>query len=207
MVPKRFMIVAGEPSGDLLAADLVRALRDEMPMLKHEHQLQPLHASLAPEFFGAGGPAMAKAGVELVFDMTRHAVVGISDVLRKLTTFRRLLHRLVQAAEERQPHTIVCVDFSGFNLRLAGAIRRKVARQRGPFRNWNPTIIQFVSPQVWASRPGRARWMARHVDLLLSIFPFEKDWYARHAPGLKVEFVGHPIVDRHAGFTRRGISA
>lgn len=208
------MVVAGEPSGDLLAADLVRALRRRVgvhasacsapgkeSMLKHE--LQPLRASLAPEFFGAGGCAMAKEGVDLVFDMTHHAVVGLSDALRKLATFRRLLHRLVRVARERQPHAIVCVDFSGFNLRLAAAVRREVARQRGAFLNWNPKLVQFVSPQVWASRPGRARWMARNIDLLLSIFPFEKEWYARHASALRVEFVGHPIIDRYAGFSRQ----
>lgn len=205
MVPKRFMVVAGEPSGDLLAADLIRALRQELAITDAESTqfMQPLHASLAPEFFGAGGPAMAKEGVDLIFDMTRHAVVGLSDALKKLVTFRRLLRRLVEAAVQRQPHAIICVDFSGFNLRLARAIRKEVRRHGGPFRNWNPRIIQFVSPQVWASRPGRAQWLARDVDLLLSIFPFEKDWYARHAPRLNVEFVGHPIIDRYASIPRR----
>ena len=161
------MVVAGEPSGDLLAADLVRALREELAAAEAETSgfSQPLHASLAPRFFGAGGPAMAREGVELLFDMTRHAVVGHSDALKKLLTFRRLLHRLVDAAIERQPHAIICVDFSGFNLRLARAIRKAVARRRGPFFNWDPKIIQFVSPQVWASRPGRARWLACYVDL------------------------------------------
>jgi len=198
------MIVAGEPSGDLLAADLVRALREELAAADSETSGfgQPLRASLEPRFFGAGGPAMARQGVELLFDMTRHAVVGLSDVLKKLLTFRGLLHRLVEVASERQPHAIICVDFSGFNLRLARAIRKTVARRRGPFFNWDPKIVQFVSPQVWASRPGRARWLERYVDLLLSIFPFEKDWYAEHAPSLKVDFVGHPIVDRYAGFTK-----
>jgi len=201
MVPRQFMLVAGEPSGDLLAADLVRALREEIPAAEHDGAAgQPLHASLEPRFFGAGGPAMAKAGVELLFDLTRHAVVGLSDALRKILTFRQLLLRLVHAAEERQPHAIICVDYSGFNLRLARAIRKRVDRHKGPFRNCDPKIIQFVSPQVWASRPGRAQKLARNVDLLLAIFPFEKDWYARRAPDLKVEFVGHPIIDRYAEF-------
>lgn len=196
------MIVAGEPSGDLLAAELARHLRHELPAVESEGTdfVQPLRASLAPQFFGAGGPAMAQAGVELIFDMTRHAVVGLSEVIRKLATFRQLLRRLVDAAVQRQPHAIICVDFSGFNLRLARAIRKEVSRQRGPFRNWSPKIIQAVSPQVWASRSGRAHWLERDIDLLLSILPFEKDWYARHAPGLNVEFVGHPIIDRYAGF-------
>jgi lipid-A-disaccharide synthase len=202
MVPKQFMIVAGEPSGDLLAADLVRELREELATSEADTGgfAQPLRTSLEPRFFGAGGPAMAQAGVDLLFDMTRHAVVGLSDALRKIFTFRTLMRRLVQAAVERQPHAIICVDFSGFNLRLARAIRRTAEQHRGLFSNWNPKIIQYVSPQVWASRPGRAQWLARNHDLLLSIIPFEKDWYALHAPRLKVEFVGHPIVDRYADF-------
>jgi len=209
MVPKGFMVVAGEPSGDLLAADLVRALREAFTTIDAGSGgfSQPLHASLAPRFFGAGGSAMAREGVELIFDMTQHAVVGLSDALRKLATFRRLLKTLVHAALQRQPHAIICVDFSGFNLRLARAIRQQANRQRGPFCNWNPKIIQFVSPQVWASRPGRAQWLARDADLLLTIFPFEKDWYARHAPGLKVEFVGHPIMDRYADWKGERLSA
>ena len=207
MAPREFMIVAGEPSGDLLAADLVRALRQELAIADADTSgfSQPLRASLEPRMFGAGGPAMAEAGVELLFDMTRHAVVGLSDALKKILTFRQLLGRLVDAAARRQPHAIICVDFSGFNLRLAGAIRKRVNGQRGVFRNWDPKIIQFVSPQVWASRPGRARRLERDIDLLLSIIPFEKDWYARHAPGVQVEYVGHPIIDRYVNFRRKSI--
>ena len=67
-----------------------------------------------------------------------------------------------------------------------------------PIPGWNPRLVQFVSPQVWASRPGRARILEAHHDLVLSILPFEVEWYARHAPGVRVEFVGHPLVDRHA---------
>jgi lipid-A-disaccharide synthase len=209
MVPKKFMIVAGEPSGDLLAADLVRALREELGVCEADTSGfgQPLHASLEPRFFGAGGPAMATERVELLFDMTCHAVVGLSDALKKILTFRRLLRQLVDAAVQRQPHAIICVDFSGFNLRLAHAIRRTAARHRAAFFNWDPKIVQFVSPQVWASRPGRARRLARDLDLLLSIFPFEKEWYARHAPKLQVEFVGHPIVDRYADFVEPAVGS
>jgi lipid-A-disaccharide synthase len=156
--------------------------------------MQPLRASLEPMFFGAGGPHMAGAGVELAFDMTRDAVVGLSDVLKKFWTFRRRMLDLRALAVERQPHAIICIDFSGFNLRLARAVRRTI--RSGAFQNWNPKIIQFVSPQVWASRPKRAKRLQQNVDLLLSIFPFEKEWYHRRVPKLHVEFVGHPMVDR-----------
>ena len=77
------------------------------------------------------------------------------------------------------------------------AVKKYVRSHQGPFANWNPKLIQYVSPQVWASREGRARKMAQDFDLLLSIFPFEKEWYAERVPRLRVEFVGHPIIDRH----------
>jgi len=143
---------------------------------------------------------MAAAGVELAFDLTAHAVVGLVEVLKDYGHFRRLFHQLLELARKRQPDVIICVDFSGFNRRFAGAIKKYVRDRRGPFFNWNPKLVQYVSPQVWASREGRARQMARDLDLLLSIFPFEQEWYAKRFPNLKVEFVGHPIIDRHAPF-------
>jgi lipid-A-disaccharide synthase len=194
------MVIAGEASGDALATELVIALRRELleTLARPTPDTQPLHTALAPVFFGAGGPRLAAAGVDLAFDLTRHAVVGLVEVLKRLGEFRRLFQQLLDLAVARQPDIIVCVDFSGFNRRFARAVQERVRAQRR-FANWLPRIVQFVSPQVWASRPGRALQMARDFDLLLSIFPFEKDWYARHAPGLRVEFVGHPLVDRFAG--------
>jgi lipid-A-disaccharide synthase len=129
--------------------------------------------------------------------MTQHAVTGLSDVVKNLLKFRQLHQQLVRLACDREPDALICVDFSGFNRRVAHSVREYVRRRRGWFHDWKPKIIQYVSPQVWASRPGRAQKMARDYDLLLSIFPFEKDWYARHTSGFRVEFVGHPIVDRY----------
>src|SRR5213082_267581 len=98
MKPKFVMVIAGEPSGDLLAAELVKALRIEL--IEAEAQpsddLQPLRTTLEPRFFGAGGPRMAEAGVELAFDMTTHAVVGLIEVLKKYGKFRRFLHQLLR---------------------------------------------------------------------------------------------------------------
>ncbi len=191
------MVVAGETSGDTLAAELVNALRQEHAARFSDTTPghQPLQTGLQPRFIGAGGPSMAAAGVRLEIDMTAHAVIGLAEALKKLLDFRRLFHQLLSVALQNTPDTLVCVDFSGFNRRFAHAVRRRASQS--VFRNWNPRIVQFVSPQVWASRPGRARLMARDFDLLLSIFPFEPDWYAKHAPRLKVVYVGHPIVDRH----------
>lgn len=182
------MVIAGEPSGDALAAELVQALRAEA-----ESHGQPAKPEL--RFFGAGGPKLASAGVELAVDMTQHAVIGLWEVIKSYGKFRRIFHELLDLAEKRRPDLLICVDFSGFNRRFAHALRARAAKSNG---QWNPRIVQYVSPQVWASRPGRATKMADDYDLLLSIFPFEKDWYAKRAPKLKVEFVGHPMLDRFA---------
>jgi lipid-A-disaccharide synthase len=194
MNPKQFMLIAGEASGDTLAAELVSALRNALAA-------NPQSSIRNPQFFGAGGPRMAAAGVELAFDMTQHAVIGISDVLKNYFKFRRLFHQLLKLAIERKPDAIIGVDYGGFNLRFGHAVKEYV--RNNPFSKWNPKVIQFVSPQVWASRPGRANLMAADYDLLLSIFPFEKDWYAKRVPKLRVEFVGHPMVGRFSSVGTR----
>ena len=173
------MLIAGEASGDLLASELVSALRAQWPDAK---------------FFGAGGAKMAAAGVELAFDLTQHAVLGLTDVLKNYFKFRALFHRLLALAVARKPDAVIGVDYGGFNLRFGHAVREYIRNH--PEANWRPKILQFVSPQVWASRPGRANLLAADYDLLLSIFPFEKDWYAKRVPELRVEFVGHPMLDR-----------
>jgi lipid-A-disaccharide synthase len=177
--PKTFMLIAGEASGDLLAAELVSALRGKLP---------------DANFFGAGGAKMSAAGVDLAFDLTQHSVIGISDVLKNYFKFRRLFNQLLALAIERKPEVFIGVDYGGFNLRFGHAVKEYV--RNNPFSKWNPKIVQFVSPQVWASRPGRANLLARDYDLLLSIFPFEKAWYAQRVPQLRVEFVGHPMIGR-----------
>jgi lipid-A-disaccharide synthase len=178
------MLIAGEASGDMLAAELVSAL---LAASKRSED------GRVPQFFGAGGSRMAAAGVELAFDLTQHSVIGMSDVLKNYFKFRRLFNQLLKLAIERKPDAIIGVDYGGFNLRFGHAIKQYVRAHPG---DWNPKIIQFVSPQVWASRPGRANLLAADYDLLLSIFPFEKDWYAQRVPKLRVEFVGHPMVGR-----------
>jgi lipid-A-disaccharide synthase len=175
---KTFLLIAGEPSGDLLASELVLALRAQWPDAK---------------FFGAGGARMAAAGVELAFDMREHAVVGIPTP-GKLLALRYVSRELLFLAADRKPDAVIGVDYGGFNLRFGHAVK-EYARSH-PKNNWNPKVVQFVSPQVWASRPGRAKLLEADYDLLLSIFPFEKDWYAQRVPKLRVEFVGHPMVDR-----------
>ncbi|MBL9127809.1 MAG: lipid-A-disaccharide synthase [Verrucomicrobiales bacterium] len=175
------MLIAGEPSGDLLAAELVAALRSRLAAPG-----QP-----PPSFIGAGGSQMAAAGVRLSVDLTDFAIIGLSDVLRNLWRLRRILREMLDLACAERPDAVVCVDYGGFNRRFAAAMR---ARQPD---DWHPRLVQYVSPQVWASRPSRAKTLARDLDLLVSILPLEKPWYAARHPRLRVDFVGHPILDRH----------
>ena len=193
------MVIAGETSGDMLAAELVAAIRCELgrERVPATWDYQPLKSSLAPRFFGAGGPRMNAAGVELALDMTDHAITGISEVLKNYGKFRRFFKQLYNRALEQEPDVIICVDFSGFNRRFAHAIRRYARSHSDWFHDWNPRIVQYVSPQVWASRESRAYQMAADFDLLLSIFPFEREWYAARVPRMRVEFVGHSMIDRY----------
>ena len=166
-VPKRhkLMIVAGEPSGDAHAAALVKALRE--------------HAEL--ELFGATGPLMREAGVETVVNSDELAILGIVEVGRVFPKFLKAFRELKAAALQRAPDAIVLVDWPEFNLRLASALHRR-----------NLKVIYYISPQLWAWRPRRVNKIKRDVDLLLSILPFEIDWYKQH--GVEhVEFVGHPL--------------
>lgn len=207
MKPKSFMFIAGEASGDLLAGELVEELRRQLaaeaPLFTPD--AQPLETSLEARFFGAGGPRMEAVGVDLAVDMTAHSVVGLSDVVKKSLAFWRVFRQLKGLALARQPEVVICVDFSGFNRRFGHAIRRAAGSRGDWFHNWAPLLVQYVSPQVWASREGRAYRMARDFDLLLSIFPFEKGWYGARVPAFKVEFIGHPIMDRYANAVRESV--
>jgi lipid-A-disaccharide synthase len=185
----RIMFVAGEASGDTLAAELIQALQAEA-------RRRAIPAPL--EFIGAGGPCMAAAGAQLTFDLTAHAVVGIWEVLKNYRKFKVFFKKLLEQAQIQQPDLLVLVDYPGFNLRLARAIKSYVRRRPGSFHNWQPRIAYYVSPQVWAWHASRVRQIAEDVDLMLAIFPFEKDWYAERAPHLPVTYVGHPLIERYA---------
>lgn len=175
------MIIAGEASGDTLGAELVKAV-----------QAEP--GGREVEFFGAGGPKLAAAGANLAFDLSAHAVVGIWEVLKNYGKFKGFFDQLLALAEQRKPDCVVLIDYPGFNLRFAKALR---ARAR-----WKPKIVYYVSPQIWAWHESRVHQIARDIDLMLAIFPFEKAWYAKRKPNFRVEFVGHPLVDRFAGLER-----
>ncbi len=169
------MFIAGEASGDANAAELVKSLRAQAPDV---------------QLFGAGGPKMRDAGMELLLDLTEHAVVGLVEVLKNYGTFRRIFNQLLMEVGRRKPDAVVLVDFPGFNLRFAKAVKQRYPQTK---------VIYYISPQLWAWHASRAKQIERDVDLMLAIFPFEKAWYAAHAPKLHVEFVGHPMIDRFAG--------
>ena len=181
---KTILMIAGEASGDLLGAELIESIRR-----------QPGGDEV--DFIGAGGPRMEAASLRPEFDLSEHAVVGIWEVLKNYFKFRRLFRHLLELATRREPDAIVLIDYPGFNLRFAKAIRRYNAQGDGAFREWQPKIICYVSPQLWAWKEGRVYQVAKDIDLMLSIFPFEKDWYAERVPSFAVEFVGHPLVDRY----------
>ena len=166
------MFIAGEASGDTNAAAVIQCLSAQ---------------GLKLQVFGAGGPKMQAAGMELLLDLTQHAVVGLVEVLKNYGKFKRIFDSLLAEVGRRQPSAVVLVDFPGFNLRFAKALKRRYPQTK---------VIYYISPQLWAWHASRAKQIERDVDLLLTIFPFEKAWYASHAPRLRVEFVGHPFVER-----------
>ena len=153
----------------------------------------------APLSSAPGGPKMAAAGVELEFDLTQHSAIGISDVLKNLFEVSAGCSTGCSnwpSGKNRMPSSAWIT--AGSICASATPSNNKCAKHPSASTPWYPKIIQFVSPQVWASRPGRANRLAADYDLLLSIFPFEKDWYAQRVPELRVEFVGHPMVGRFA---------
>lgn len=195
----KVMWIAGEASGDVLATELAIELRKTIAEATIEKSpfSQPLFTPLEPYFFGAGGEKMRANNIDILIDFTKNSAIGPYDTLKNLKFYKDAFNKLLDAAFEHTPDLIICVDFSGFNLRFASELRRRIKRHKREFFKFNPIIVQYISPQVWASRPWRAKKIAENFDLLLSIFPFEKEWYKNHVPELRVEFVGHPLLDRY----------
>jgi lipid-A-disaccharide synthase len=162
------LLSVGDTSGDVVASDFVRELRALRP---------------GTRFVGMGGAEMARAGVELVVDQRDVAVNGLVELLPDLPRIVRAWRRMVAALRASAPDLVVLVDSSGFNLPFA----RRARRQSIP-------TLYYVAPQVWGWRTGRIRKIARRVDRLAVIFPFEPDVYA--GTGVVAEFVGHPLVER-----------
>ena len=162
--------VAGEASGDARAAELMNALKAINPDLR---------------FLGAGGPRMRELASEPFDDWIAQAgVLGLWDVLKHYGYFRRKFHRMLGQIAQTNPRAIVLVDYPGFNLRLAKTLRA---------RAFPGKILFYISPQVWAWNRGRIAKMARFLDLMICVFPFEQPMY--EASGLPTLFVGHPLLE------------
>lgn len=166
---RKIMIVAGEASGDGHAAKLVCALREAEPKIVYE-------------FFGAAGPKMRDAGVEAVVQSDALSIVGLAEIGLALATFLRAFRKLKSAAERRDPDVVILVDFPDFNLKLAKSLKK-----------FGFTIIYYISPQLWAWRKYRVDAIKRYVDLMITILPFEKEWYLKHGV-THVEYVGSPLA-------------
>jgi lipid-A-disaccharide synthase len=163
----RVMISCGEPSGDLYAGALAAEIRRREP---------------EADIFGFGGPRLAGAGGRLIGDFHGISVTGLTEALRVLPRSFAMLRVLAAAARDQRPDVFVAIDFPDFNFRLMAALHRL-----------GIPVVYYVSPQLWAWRPGRMQTMKRYVDRVLVIFPFEEDLYRRE--DVPVEFVGHPLVD------------
>ncbi|MBS1938736.1 MAG: lipid-A-disaccharide synthase [Bacteroidetes bacterium] len=166
---KRLYVIAGEASGDLHGANLVRAL------LQHADGEQL-------EVRAWGGDRMQAAGAHVVKHYRDLAFMGFTQVLMNLRTILRNIRACKEDILRFRPDAIILIDYPGFNLRIA-----EFAHGQGI------KVFYYISPQVWAWKAGRAKTIKRVVDRMFVILPFEKDWYARH--GMEVEFVGHPLLD------------
>lgn len=167
IVKPLLLIVAGDPSGDLHASNLIKALKRREPSVR---------------VAAVGGPLCLAAADEFIEDLASRGVTGFLEPLLKIPFLLKLRARLKSFLDERHPTALVCVDYYGFNRRVL-----PLARAAGV------PAFYFVSPQVWASRPGRVKVLKRLVRKMLVIFPFEEKLY-REA-GVPVEFVGHPLLD------------
>ncbi|MFH1241877.1 MAG: lipid-A-disaccharide synthase [Pseudomonadota bacterium] len=161
------MIVAGEASADLHGSNLVKAIRRSDPGVT---------------FWGIGGKRMERAGVKILVPCSEMAVVGVTEVLVRLRTIAKARRRLKSILKYHNPDLLILLDYPEFNLNLAGIARR-----------FRVPVLYYISPQVWAWRTGRVRKIARRVDRMAVILPFEERFYRER--GVRVDFVGHPLMD------------
>lgn len=165
--PKKIMISAGEASGDLHAANLVKALRNFTPDL---------------DVYGMGGDKLREAGARLQVDCAEMAVVGIVEVLFNLRRIMRNLNKLRHELKHNPPDLLILVDYQEFNFKLARAAKENGIK-----------VLFYISPQVWAWRPHRVHKIGKLIDMMAVLFPFEEKFYKK--ANVPVRFVGNPLVD------------
>ena len=166
-MPAKVMLIAGEASGDLHGGKLVAALRQQQPDL---------------EVFGVGGERMAAAGMELFYHVNDLAYIGFVEVARHYFFFRKVFNRLLEVVRERRPDLVVLIDYPGFNLKFARAVK-----------SLGVGTFYYIAPQVWAWGQGRAAKMARFIDQMAVLFDFEVDFFSRYH--IQTSFVGHPLLE------------
>jgi lipid-A-disaccharide synthase len=167
----KLAIVAGEASGDLHASEVVRELKKLDPNL---------------ETFGIGGDFLAREKMTLLHHASEMGIVGLFNVLRHLPMFRRVFNELIERIEKERPDAVFLVDYPEFNLRVAKRCKELGLR-----------VVYYISPQLWAWRRGRVRHIAKYVDRMIVIFPFEEEFYRNH--DVPVTYVGHPLIEQLAG--------
>jgi lipid-A-disaccharide synthase len=166
--PMTVMFSAGEASGDQHAANMFLELKKQQPAIQG---------------MGMGGAKMRQAGIDVRYDSSQIAVIGLVEVVKHYGEIRRALQRMQQIIRDERPDLLVCVDYKEFNFKLA-----QYAKQCGI------KVLFYVSPQVWAWRPGRVKKYGEVIDMMAVIFPFETAYY--DAENVPVRYVGHPSVDK-----------
>jgi lipid-A-disaccharide synthase len=163
----KFFVIAGEASGDMHGANLVKAIK-----------------RLAPDsrFEGFGGEFLQSAGMKVLRPLDKLNFMGFLEVVQNLGTVRENFKICKKALEKNRPDAIILIDYPGFNLRMA-----KWSKERGI------KVFYYISPQVWAWKESRVKQMKKNIDRLMVILPFEKEFFAKH--GMEVDFVGHPLID------------
>jgi lipid-A-disaccharide synthase len=167
----KIMLVVGEPSGDALGAQLMRALKER--------------TNGRVTLIGVGGPEMRREGLQSLYSIAETSLIGLRDVAPRIRNLWRRVRQTADFAVAQNPDVVVLIDSTDFMRWVAGRIRKRAAHVK---------LVKYVSPQVWGSRPGRAKAMARLFDHMLCLFPFEPEFYEK--VGLAATFVGNPAVDR-----------
>ncbi|HMQ68054.1 MAG TPA: lipid-A-disaccharide synthase [Ignavibacteria bacterium] len=169
MKNKKIFVFAGESSGDMHAASLIRELKDLLPEIS---------------ITGIGGPEMLKENVDLLYDLKQVNFIGFSSVIKNIRKIKSILNKCISEIKKNDPDAVILIDYPGFNLKLIREIRKF----------YTGKIIYYISPQLWAWHKSRVKIIQKFVDLMLVVFPFEVDFYSKE--NVKAVFVGHPLIKR-----------
>jgi len=169
MKNKKILLIAGEVSGDLHAAELVKKIQEKKPLIK---------------FYGIGGDNLSRLGMYIFYHIKQMAFLGIAEVIKHLPFIHKVHKHLVDWSKTNKPDCVILVDYPGFNLKLAKSLNKL-----------SIPVIYYISPQLWAWGKGRIKKIEKYIDKMIVLFPFEKKYYAQH--GIDTEYVGHPLSDKH----------